>query len=83
MAITIPITGLKDWLEVRDQLTKVGIIRKSDVVLLSRDQVRVNIHFVGDAEQLTTALEQANLSLQQENGEWIVMPIGVFQPPRT
>jgi hypothetical protein len=51
--------------------------------LLSRDQVRVNIHFVGDAEQLTTALEQANLSLQQENGEWIVMPIGVFQPPRT
>jgi len=38
---------------------------------------------VGDAEQLTTALEQANLSLLQENGEWIVMPIGVFQPPRT
>jgi len=83
MAITIPITGLKDWLEVHDQLSKVGIIRKSDVVLLSRDQVRVNIHFVGDAEQLTTALEQVNLSLQQENGEWIVMPIGVFQPPRT
>ncbi len=83
LAITVPITGLKDWLEVRDQLTKVGIIRKSDVVLLSRDQVRVNIHFVGDAKQLTTALEQANLSLLQENGEWIVMPIGVFQPPRT
>jgi len=83
LAITVPITGLKDWLAVRDQMSKVGIIRKSDVVLLSRDQVRVNIHFVGDAEQLTTALEQANLSLLQESGEWIVMPIGVFQPPRT
>ncbi len=83
MAITVPITELKDWLAVREQLTKVGIIRRSEVVLISRDQVRVNIHFVGDAEQLTTALEQANLSLLQENGEWIVMPIGVFQPPRT
>lgn len=83
LAVTVPITGLKDWLAIRDQLAKVGIIRRSEIVLMSRDQVRVNIHFVGGAEQLTTALEQSNLSMMQESGEWIIMPIGVFEPPKT
>ncbi|WNK01597.1 DUF2066 domain-containing protein [Thalassospiraceae bacterium LMO-JJ14] len=83
LAVTIPITGLKDWLTIRDQLSRVGIIRESEIVLMSKDQVRVNVHFVGGAEQLITALEQANLSMLQESGEWIIMPIGVFQPPKT
>lgn len=83
LAVTVPITGLKDWLTIRDQLAQVGIIRQSEIVLMSRDQVRVNVHFVGGAEQLITALEQANLSMLQESGEWIIMPIGVFQPPKT
>lgn len=83
MAVTVPITGLKDWLAVRAQLAQVGIIREAEIVLMSRDQVRVNIHFVGEADHLSTALEQANLSMLQEGGEWIIMPIGVFQPPKT
>ena len=83
LAVTVPITGLKDWLTIRAQLAEVGIIRESEIVLMSRDQVRVNVHFVGGAEQLITALEQANLSMLQESGEWIIMPIGVFQPPKT
>jgi len=83
LAVTVPITGLKDWLTIRDQLSKVGIIRQSEIVLMSRDQVRVNIHYVGGADQLVTALEQSNLSMLQESGEWIIMPIGVFQPPKT
>jgi len=83
LAVTVPITGLGDWLTIRSQLAQVGIIRQSEIVLMSRDQVRVNVHFVGGAEQLITALEQANLSMMQESGEWIIMPIGVFQPPKT
>jgi hypothetical protein len=83
LAVTVPIAGLKDWLTIRDQLSKVGIIRQSEIVLMSRDQVRVNIHYVGGADQLVTALEQSNLSMLQESGEWIIMPIGVFQPPKT
>lgn len=83
LAVTVPITGLSDWLAIRDQLKGIGIVRNADVVLMSRDQVRVNIHYVGGADQLTTALEQANLSLLQESGEWLVMPIGALQPPRT
>jgi len=82
MAITVPIGGLTDWLQIKKQLASIGIIRRTEIVLLSREQVRVNVHFAGGAEQLTTALEQANLSLLQESGEWLVMPIGAFQPPK-
>lgn len=83
LAVTVPITGLADWLAMKGQLERIGIIRRSEIVLMSREQVRVNVHYVGGPEQLLTALEQANLSLLQEGGEWIVMPIGVFQPPKT
>lgn len=83
VAITVPITGLEDWLAVKKQLSAVGIIRQTEVVLISRDQVRLNLFYVGGLEQLNTALEQNNLSLLQEAGDWIVMPIGVFQPPKT
>ena len=82
LAVTVPIGGLGDWLQIKKQLAGIGIIRHTEIVLLSREQVRVNVHFAGGAEQLTTALEQANLSLLQESGEWLVMPIGAFQPPK-
>ncbi len=83
LAVTVPITGLPDWLSVKKQLGEVTIVRRAEIVLMSRDQVRVNIHYAGGPDQLTTALEQTNLSLQQESGEWIVMPIGFLPPPRT
>ena len=83
LAVAVPITSLKDWLAIRDQLRGIGIVKKLDIVLMSRDQVRVNVFYAGGAEQLTTALEQANLSLLQESGEWVLMPVGVLQPPRT
>jgi hypothetical protein len=82
VSITVPITGLKDWLAVKKQLARVGIIRQTEVVLISRDQVRLNLFYVGGLQQLNTALEQNNLSMLQEAGDWIVMPIGVFQPPK-
>ena len=83
VAITVPITGLQDWLAVKKQLSNVGIIRQTEIVLISRDQVRLNLFYVGGLQQLSTALDQNNLSILQEAGDWIVMPIGVFQPPKT
>ncbi len=82
LAVTVPITGLSDWLAVKDQLEGVSIVRRAEIVLMSRDQVRVNIHYAGGPDQLTTAMEQTNLSLFQESGEWVVMPIGLVAPPR-
>ena len=63
LAVTVPIGGLPDWLEVRRRLSGVAVVRIADLVLMSRDEVRVNLHYIGDAEQLALALEQADLVL--------------------
>ncbi len=83
LAVTVPIAGLGDWLAVQKQLARIGIIKRTEIVLMSKQEVRVNLHYVGQPDQLGVALEQADLSLQQEAGEWLVMPIGVFLPPKT
>jgi len=72
VAAVVPITGIRDWLAVRKRLQQVAVVRKAEMVLLSQDEVRVNLHFVGDAQQLALALEQADLRLFEESGEWLL-----------
>ena len=40
------------------------------MVLLSKDLVHLNLHFIGETSQLALALEQADLKLAQENDQW-------------
>jgi hypothetical protein len=70
IAAVVPITRLKDWLDVRDRLAGVAVVRRAEMVLLSQAEVRVNLHFIGDRDQLTLALEQSDLRLFEEKGQW-------------
>lgn len=73
IAASVPIEGLRDWLIVRDRLSEVASIRYTDLVLLSRLEVRVNLHFIGGADQLILGLAQADLVLtQEEGGDWVL-----------
>jgi hypothetical protein len=72
IALTVRIGSLRDWLAVRQRLDDVAVIRQIDVVLMSRDEVRVNLHYIGDREQLALTLEQANLSIIKDGDEWIL-----------
>jgi hypothetical protein len=71
-AVTVPITALGDWLAVRRRLADVAVLQRIDLVLLSRDQARVNLYYAGTPHQLLVALEQADLSLVQEGAEWVL-----------
>ena len=75
-AITVPITGLGDWLDVQKRLKKVAVVRQVETVLLSLDEVRVNLHYVGAASQLQTALRQTDMTLVREENEWVLYPTG-------
>ena len=72
VAVTVRIGGLGDWLAVRERLERVAVIRKAELVLLSRDEVRVNLHYIGEPEQLSLALEQADLTLSRDGDDWIL-----------
>jgi hypothetical protein len=72
VAVTVRIGGLGDWLAVRERLGRVAVIRKAELVLLSRDEVRVNLHYIGEPEQLSLALEQADLAISRDGDDWIL-----------
>jgi hypothetical protein len=72
IAAVVPIAGLKDWLAVRKRLGEVALVRRAEMVLLSLEEVRVNLHYLGDPDQLALALEQADLRLFEESGEWLL-----------
>lgn len=74
LAVTIPITSLADWLKVRQRLSGMAVIRYTDLVLLSRSEARVNLHFVGTTDQLVLALAQADLSLTEGEEGWVLRP---------
>jgi hypothetical protein len=71
-AVIVPITSLGDWLAVRRRLEDVAVLQRIDLVLLSRDQARVNLYYGGTPHQLLVALEQADLNLVQQGTEWIL-----------
>jgi len=72
VAVKIRIGGLGDWLDIRKRLAGVAVIRKSDLVILSLDEVRVNLHYIGDPDQLALALEQADLVITREGDGWVL-----------
>jgi len=79
-AVTVRIADLGDWLAVRRRLENVAVLQRVDLVLLSRDQARVNLYYAGTPHQLLVALEQADLSLNQEGAEWILGPTSAVAP---
>lgn len=79
----IPVTGLPDWLSIRTRLERIPMIRDMDVVLLTRREVRLNLHYLGTIEQLADALRQTALELVQDGDMWIVRPAPAPAPRRT
>jgi hypothetical protein len=70
LATALPITGLSDWVEAQRRLIKVAVIERVDLILLSRNEARINLFYLGDPNQLKLALAQADLSLVEEEGSW-------------
>ncbi len=74
IAVRLSIGGLGEWVGLKRILAGIAVIRRADPVLLSRGEVVVNLHYIGDPDQLSLALEQEDLILSRENGEWIITP---------
>ncbi|CCQ72847.1 conserved exported protein of unknown function [Magnetospira sp. QH-2] len=70
VAVTVPVNALPEWLAIRKSLGNVAVISQVDVVLLVRDEVRLNLHHIGDIDQLALALAQADLTLSLDGDQW-------------
>jgi Uncharacterized protein conserved in bacteria (DUF2066) len=74
LAAVVPITGLGEWLEVRNRLASVASIRKVDLLSLSRQEAKIEIKYVGSPDQLKSSLADANLDLGGDAPQWRIQP---------
>ena len=70
VAVALPISSLTEWVEVKRRLNRTAVIQKLELVLFSRNEARINIYYLGDEEQLSLALAQADMRLSQVEGNW-------------
>ena len=71
-AVSVPVAKLADWLAVRRKLGTVSVVRRTEVILMSKAEVRLALHFIGEIDQLTLALGQADLQLLREGDLWVL-----------
>lgn len=66
----VRMTSLKDWVVVRERLQSVPAIQRAIVLSLSQEGARIEIHYVGDPQQLQLVLSQRDLVLAQGDADW-------------
>ncbi|MBV8505607.1 MAG: DUF2066 domain-containing protein [Alphaproteobacteria bacterium] len=76
LAVTVPITSLGEWVQLRDRLASVSAIRKIDLLSLSRQEARIEVKYVGTQDQLKSSLAEVNLDLGGGDPNWRLQSSG-------
>jgi hypothetical protein len=72
VAVTVPVADLQGWIAVRQQLTGIPAIERTEIQSLDPQSAHLIIHYYGDQNQLRTALAQRNLELSGTDPDWIL-----------
>ena len=76
VAVAVPIADYRGWLDVRRRLAQINTIQRVDVRSLRIDLARLDIVYVGDLAQLEQALGTRSLTLTDDGGEMVLLPVG-------
>jgi hypothetical protein len=72
VAATFPTNSLAEWVDAKRRLVKVAVIENIEPVIFSRKEIRFNIHFIGDVDQLKLALAQTDMELKEHKIGWVL-----------
>jgi hypothetical protein len=76
--------ALADWVAMRDRLAETAMIRRTEVLNLSRNRAQLELHFIGSESGLRLALAQKDLVLDRDNAGWqLSLRRGAAQPGQT
>ncbi|HLO77381.1 MAG TPA: DUF2066 domain-containing protein [Magnetospirillum sp.] len=76
LSALVPLSGIEEWLAVRDRLGRVAQVRRWELVSLSKAEAALTLHTVGDQEQVTAAMTNAGLKLDWGDGYWVMRLAG-------
>ncbi len=63
ISVLVPIQGLSEWLAIRERLNAMARVQEISVARLTREEAEVDLVYVGNTDQLRTALGQQGLEL--------------------
>ena len=72
VAAIFPINSLAEWVDAKRRLVKVAVIENIEPVIFSRTGIRLNIHFIGEVDQLKLALAQTDMELKEDKIGWVL-----------
>ena len=74
LSVVVPITSLRDWIEVRRRLSAITLVQRAEVRSLARTEGELNLRYYGDETRLRQALAQRQLSLLQDpqQQQWLL-----------
>jgi len=70
LTVVAPISGLDDWIQLRDMLSAAPTVRRIDVKSLSRQEATIDIQYVGTPDQLKANLAAMKLDLEGGDPTW-------------
>jgi len=76
LPVNLTIDNLQEWLSVKQRLGTVAVVRNVELALLSRDTVQLNLHFIGNLDQLINSLRQVDLDLTVTGESWSLVNLG-------
>jgi len=76
ISVIVPISGLSNWIGIRDRLAAMARIQDVSVARMTRTEAEVDIVYVGTTDQLRSALALQDLELvfTPENPLWVLRP---------
>ncbi len=72
LEMTFKYHRLKEWLETHKKLEAVNQVKKAEAQAIESGSVRLVLEFTGTERQLRNALEKVGLSLESDNGTYIL-----------
>ncbi|WP_050750723.1 DUF2066 domain-containing protein [Paramagnetospirillum magneticum] len=72
MAAMVQLKGLEDWVAVRERLGRVTLVRRWEIVSLSREEAAIVLYTVGEPEQVKATLAAAGLQLDWNDAFWVM-----------
>jgi hypothetical protein len=81
LVVSVPAASLDAWLAVRQRLAATAAVQGTQLISLDRHGARLELHYVGSADQLRVALAQNNLDLSGSDPDWVLQQGGVRASP--
>ncbi len=72
LTVDVPLDGLDGWLDIRHRLNQVARVRAMKVTAISARLARVDLRYLGNPEQLASALANSGLALSREADLWVL-----------